>query len=125
MSIWDKGGSFTRKKLSTVLVGKPSATRSEIDAALRDTDYDEITDFTDRLRIEGVIKEDMDTTADESGMFISSIASAIESAQGLQQTIQSKGENFDVPAWVQAKSALASDYLHSINRYYKGNPDQD
>ena len=125
MSIWDKGGSFTRKKLSAVLCGKPNASRSEIDAALRDTDYDEITDFTDRLRIEGVIKEDMDTTADESGMFISSIASAIESAQGLQQTIQSKGENFDVPAWVQAKSALASDYLHSINRYYKGNPDQD
>ena len=125
MSIWDKGGSFTRKKLSAVLVGKPNASRSEIDAALRDTDYDEITNFTDRLRIEGVIKEDMDTTADESGMFISSIASAIESAQGLQQTIQAKGENFDVPAWVQAKSALASDYLHSINRYYKGNPDQD
>jgi hypothetical protein len=228
MSIWDKGGSFTRKKLSAVLCGKPNASRSEIDAALRDTDYDEITDFTDRLRIEnvitekqfkgldgipsntslekiskdqklkiikapgniidfivpngvsrnfwqvigtgkikqnsadeyylegkiinspmfkslddlikgvlwksmeerrrfneGVIKEDMDTTADESGMFISSITSAIESAQGLQQTIQSKGENFDVPAWVQAKSALASDYLHSINRYYKGNPDQD
>jgi serine protease inhibitor len=125
MSIWDKGGSFTRKKLSAVLCGKPNASRSEIDAALRDTDYDEITNFTDRLRIEGVIKEDMDTTADESGMFISSITSAIESAQGLQQTIQSKGENFDVPAWVQAKSALASDYLHSINRYYKGNPDQD
>lgn len=252
MSIWDKGGSFTRKKLSTVLCGKTNASRSEIDAALRDTDYDEITDFTDRLRIEGIIKEDtdtstiikdldkvrhdlikkvdvliakkkklysnvdittpmsadekqldkdiqsifsqiqdiiqqkrkiktesvnedkvyidylnkqkgfkqdrikfnsyeeavkwarknfekfntdmikyesvnedMDTTADESGMFISSITSAMESAQGIQQTIQAKGENFDVPAWVQAKTALASDYLHSINRYYKGNPDQD
>jgi len=252
MSIWDKGGSFTRKKLSSVLCGKTNASRSEIDAALRDTDYDEVTDVTDRLRIEGIIKEDtdtttiikdldkvrhdlikkvdvliakkkklysnvdittpmsadekqldkdiqsifsqiqdiiqqkrkiktesvnedkvyidylnkqkgfkqdrikfnsyeeavkwarknfekfnpdmikyesvnedMDTTADESGMFISSITSAMESAQGIQQTIQSKGENFDVPAWVQAKTALASDYLHSINRYYKGNPDQD
>jgi hypothetical protein len=228
MSIWDKGGSFTRKKLASIICKDPKATRRDIEQELRDFDYDEVTDVTDRLRIESVltekqfkgldgidskipltkiskdqklkiikakgniidfivpkgekrnfwqvigtgnikktsngeyyldgrvinspmfksnddlidgvdwksmerrrrfnesvINEDMDTTADESGMFISSIASAIESAQGLQQTIQSKGENFDVPAWVQAKSALASDYLHSINRYYKGNPDQD
>ena len=78
-----------------------------------------------KIKNENVIEEDMDTTADESGMFISSITSVMESAQGIQQTIQAKGENFDVPAWVQAKTALASDYLHSINRYYKGNPDQD
>jgi hypothetical protein len=78
-----------------------------------------------KIKTENVVVEDMDTTADESGMFISSITSAMESAQGIQQTIQAKGENFDVPAWVQAKTALASDYLHSINRYYKGNPDQD
>ena len=203
MSIWDKGGSFTRKKIGSVLCDDPKASRRDVEEALRDTDYDEITDFTDRLRIEGIIKEDTDTsniikdldkvrhdlikkvdvliakkkklysnvdittpmsadekqldkdiqslfsqiqsliqqkrkiktedvikedegtTADESGMFISSITSAIESAQGIQQTIQAKGEDFDVPAWVQAKTALASDYLHSINRYYKGNPDQD
>ena len=78
----------------------------------------------DMIKYEAV-NEDEGTTADESGMFISSITSTIESAQGIQQTIQAKGENFDVPAWVQAKTALASDYLHSINRYYKGNPDQD
>jgi hypothetical protein len=125
MSLWDKGGSFTRKKLASIICKDPKATRRDVEDELRNSDYDEVTDVTDRLRIEGIIKEDMDTTADESGMFISSITSAIESAQGLQQTIQSKGENFDVPAWVQAKSALASDYLHSINRYYKGNPDQD
>ena len=203
MAIWDKGGSFTRKKIGTILLKDPKANRRDIEDALRTSDYDEITDVTDRLRIEGVIKEDtdtsaiikdldkvrhdlikkvdvliakkkklysnvdittpmsadekqldkdiqsifsqiqdliqqkrkiktenvvvedMDTTADESGMFISSITSTIESAQGIQQTIQAKGENFDVPAWVQAKTALASDYLHSINRYYKGNPDQD
>lgn len=252
MAIWDKGGSFTRKKIGTILLKDPKANRRDIEDALRTSDYDEITDVTDRLRIEGVIKEDADTstiikdldkvrhdlikkvdvliakkkklysnvdittpmsadekqldkdiqsifsqiqdliqqkrkiktesvneekvyidylnkekgfkqdrikfnsyeeavkwarknfekfnpdmikyesvnedegtTADESGMFISSITSTIESAQGIQQTIQAKGEDFDVPAWVQAKTALASDYLHSINRYYKGNPDQD
>ena len=125
MAIWDKGGSFTRKKIGTILLKDPNASRRDIENELRNSDYDEVTDVTDRLRIEGIIKEDMDTTADESGMFISSITSAMESAQGIQQTIQAKGENFDVPAWVQAKTALASDYLHSINRYYKGNPDQD
>jgi len=228
MSLWDNGGSFTRKKLASIICKDPKATRRDIEDELRNSDYDEVTDVTDRLRIEsvltekqfkgldgipantslekiskeqklkiikasgniidfivpkgvsrnfwqvigtgkikqnsadeyylegkvinspmfkslddlikgvlwksmeerrrfneGIIKEDMDTTADESGMFISSIASAIESAQGLQQIIQAKGENFDVPAWVQAKTALASDYLHSINRYYNGNPNQD
>lgn len=252
MSLWDKGGSFTRKKLGSIICKDPKATRRDIEDELRNSDYDEVTDVTDRLRIEGIIKEDTDTsniikdldkvrhdlikkvdvliakkkklysnvdiespmsadekqldkdiqsifsqiqsliqqkrkiknesvneekvyidylnkekgfkqdrikfnsyeeavkwarknfekfnpdmikyesvnedegtTADESGMFISSIKSTMESTQGIQQIIQSKGEVFDVPAWVQAKSALASDYLHSINRYYKGNPDQD
>jgi hypothetical protein len=78
-----------------------------------------------KIKNETVIKEDENTTADESGMFISSIKSTMESAQSIQQTIQSKGEVFNVPAWVQAKTALASDYLDSINRYYKGNPDQE
>jgi hypothetical protein len=120
MSIWDKGGSFTRKKLSAVLVGKPNASRSEIDAALRDTDYDEITDFTDRLRIEGIMKENEDSVADESRMAMSGIKTAIESANNIQQIFNSKGEEFDVPAWVQSYLALASDYLHSINEYYNG-----
>jgi hypothetical protein len=276
MAIWDKGGSFTRKKIGTILLKDPKATRRDIENELRNSDYDEVTDVTDRLRIEGiikeedsvetlkglkemamgdleriedyaemisdrmkegqeleswmysqitlavdqlnsvhdamdgndgvkesvneastnpadiikdldkvrhdlikkvdvliakkkklyanvdittpmsadekqldkdiqsifsqiqgiiqqkrkiknetVIKEDENTTADESGMFISNIKSTMESAQSIQQTIQSKGEVFNVPAWVQAKTALASDYLDSINRYYKGNPDQE
>ena len=276
MAIWDKGGSFTRKKIGTILLKDPKANRRDIEDALRTSDYDEVTDVTDRLRIEGiikeedsaetltglkemamgdleriedyaemisdrmkegqdleswmysqitlavdqlnsvhdamdgndgvkesvnesstnpadiikdldkvrhdlikkvdvliakkkklyanvdittpmsadekqldkdiqsifsqiqgiiqqkrkiknetVIKEDENTTDDESGMFISNIKSTMESAQSIQQTIQSKGEVFNVPAWVQAKSALASDYLHSISRYYKGNPDQE
>jgi hypothetical protein len=276
MAIWDKGGSFTRKKIGTILLKDPKANRRDIEDALRTSDYDEVTDVTDRLRIEGiikeedsaetltglkemamgdleriedyaemisdrmkegqdleswmysqitlavdqlnsvhdamdgndgvkesvnesstnpadiikdldkvrhdlikkvdvliakkkklyanvdittpmsadekqldkdiqsifsqiqgiiqqkrkiknetVIKEDENTTDDESGMFISNIKSTMESAQSIQQTIQSKGEVFNVPAWVQAKTALASDYLNSIDRYYKGNPNQD
>ena len=203
MSLWDKGGSFTRKKLGTIICRDPKANRRDIEDELRNSGYDEVTDVTDRLRIEGiikenedasniikdldkvrhdlikkvdvlitkkkklyanvdittpisadekqldkdiqsifsqiqgiiqqkrkiknetVIKEDENTTDDESGMFISNIKSTMESAQSIQQTIQSKGEVFNVPAWVQAKTALASDYLHSISRYYKGNPDQE
>ena len=60
MSIWDKGGSFTRKKIGAVLCGDPKADRRDVEEALRDSDYSEVTDVTDRLRIEGVIKEGED-----------------------------------------------------------------
>ena len=57
MSIWDKGGSFTRKKIAAVLCNDPKADRRDVDDALRNSGYDEVTDVTDRLRIEGVITE--------------------------------------------------------------------
>jgi hypothetical protein len=60
MSIWDKGGSFTRKKIAAVLCGDPKADRRDVEDALRNSGYDEVTDVTDRLRIEGVIKEGED-----------------------------------------------------------------
>ena len=60
MSIWDKGGSFTRKKIGAVLCGDPKADRRDVDDALRNSGYDEVTDVTDRLRIEGVITEGED-----------------------------------------------------------------
>jgi hypothetical protein len=58
MSIWDKGGSFTRKKIGAVLCNDPKADRRDVEDALRNSGYDEVTDVTDRLRIEGVIKEE-------------------------------------------------------------------
>jgi hypothetical protein len=198
MSLWDKGGSFTRKKLGTIICRDPKANRRDIEDELRNSGYDEVTDVTDRLRIEGiikenedasniikdldkvrhdlikkvdvlitkkkklyanvdittpmsadekqldkdiqsifsqiqgiiqqkrkiknenVIKENEDTVADESRMARSGIKTAIESANNIQQIFTSKGEEFDVPAWVQSYLALASDYLHSINEYYNG-----
>jgi hypothetical protein len=60
MAIWDKGGSFTRKKIGAVLCGDPKADRRDVEEALIDSDYSEVTDVTDRLRIEGVIKEGED-----------------------------------------------------------------
>jgi hypothetical protein len=60
MAIWDKGGSFTRKKIGTILLKDPNANKRDIEDALRNSDYDEVTDVTDRLRIEGVITEGED-----------------------------------------------------------------
>jgi hypothetical protein len=57
MSIWDKGGSFTRKKIGAVLCGDPKADRRDVEEAIRNSGYDEVTDVTDRLRIEGIITE--------------------------------------------------------------------
>jgi hypothetical protein len=61
MSIWDKGGSFTRKKIAAVLCGDPKADRRDVEDAIRNSGYDEVTDVTDRLRIEGIIKEGEDS----------------------------------------------------------------
>jgi hypothetical protein len=73
-----------------------------------------------KIKNENVIKENEDTVTDESRMARSGIKTAIESANNIQQIFTSKGEEFDVPAWVQSYLALASDYLHSINEYYNG-----
>jgi hypothetical protein len=198
LQMWDKANPFGKKKIGTVLCRNPRASRNDIIAAMRDSDYKEITHFTDKLHIESVVMEDTDTStiikdldkvrhdlikkvdvliskkkklyanvdittpmsadekqldkdiqsifsqiqsiiqqkrkiktenvvvenedtvADESRMAMSGIKTAIESANNIQQIFNSKGEEFDVPAWVQSYLALASDYLHSINEYYNG-----
>jgi hypothetical protein len=199
LQMWDKANSFGKKKIGTVLCRNPRASRNDIIAAMRDSDYKEITHFTDKLHIESVVVEDTDTSniikdldkvrhdlikkvdvlitkkkklyanvdittpmsadekqldkdiqsifsqiqsiiqqkrkiktenvvvedtgteADESGMAKGQTKTAIEAATSIQQILDSKGDNFDVPAWVQSYLALASDYLQSINEYYKGN----
>ena len=198
LQMWDKANAFGKKKIGTVLCRNPRASRNDIIEAMRDSDYKEITHFTDKLHIESVVMEDTDTStiikdldkvrhdlikkvdvliskkkklyanvdittpmsadekqldkdiqsifsqiqsiiqqkrkiktenvvvenedtvADESRMARSGIKTAIESANNIQQIFTSKGEEFDVPAWVQSYLALASDYLHSINEYYNG-----
>ena len=121
LQMWDKANSFGKKKIGTVLCRNPRASRNDIIEAMRDSDYKEITHFTDKLHIESVVVEDTGTEADESGMAKGQTKTAIEAATNIQQILDSKGDNFDVPAWVQSYLALASDYLQSINEYYKGN----
>lgn len=199
LQMWDKANPFGKKKIGTVLCRNPKASRNDIIDAMRDSDYKEITHFTDKLHVESVVVEDTDTSniikdldkvkhdlikkvdvliikkkklyanvdittpmsadekqldkdiqsifsqiqsliqqkrkikvenvvvedkgteADESGMAKGQTKTAIEAATNIQQILDSKGDNFDVPAWVQSYLALASDYLQSINEYYKGN----
>ena len=57
MAIYDKAGSFTKKKIGTIVCKDPTASRKDIDNQLRDSDYNEITDFTDHLKMENVVNE--------------------------------------------------------------------
>jgi len=71
------------------------------------------------------VVEDKGTVGDESGMAIAQLKDGLQNGVNVLKIFQSKGDMFDVPAWVQSYLALASDYLHSINEYYKGNKEAE
>lgn len=63
MQMYHKGGSFTKKKIASVVCKDPKASQKQIEDALEDADYTEIIEFEDELGIhEGLIKEDIDST---------------------------------------------------------------
>lgn len=49
MKMWDKAGSFGRKKIGAAVSLNPNANRRQIERDLRDTDYAEITDISIKL----------------------------------------------------------------------------
>jgi hypothetical protein len=49
MKLYDKAGSFGKKKISAAATASTNASRREIERALRDTDYDEISDISDKI----------------------------------------------------------------------------
>ena len=49
MKMWDKASSFGRKKIGVAVCNDPNATRREVERSLRDTDYEEVTDMSDKL----------------------------------------------------------------------------
>lgn len=49
MKLYDKAGSFGKKKISAAATSSTNASRREIERALRDTDYDEISDISDKI----------------------------------------------------------------------------
>lgn len=121
MSIWDNGGSFTRKKLGTLICRDTNAKRSDIEAALRDTDYSEITDFTDRLRIEG-ITESVETLNNELMTQIKWVLKKLSKANLSQPEIQKYTkikndtlEKLNSPHLIQYRKMKRAGNVESVN----------
>ena len=56
--LWDKAGAFTRKKIAAVVTKNPNSAWAKIARELRNSDYDEVTDYTDALNLaEGLQKK--------------------------------------------------------------------
>ena len=49
--LWDKASSFTRKKIAAVVTKNPNSSWDKIAKELRYSDYEEVTDYTDALRL--------------------------------------------------------------------------
>lgn len=104
MAIWDRGGSFTRKKLGVVLCGDPNASKKDIEFAIKDSDYNEITDVTDRLRIEGVIKEGED-----------SIPGGLAKGMTLNDIAEKHGVSVDILV-AEFKKGIQTEMEHTTDR---------
>lgn len=61
MQMYLKGGSFTKKKVASVVCKNPNASQKQIEDALEDADYNEIIEFEDELGIhEAIVNENWD-----------------------------------------------------------------
>jgi hypothetical protein len=58
MKMYDKGGSFTKKKVAVVVCKNPRASRRDIEEQLLDSDYNEITQYQDELQIAESVQGD-------------------------------------------------------------------
>ncbi len=54
MKMYDMAGSYGKKKISAATTSSTNSSKRDIERALRDTDYDEITDISDKLGIKEV-----------------------------------------------------------------------
>ncbi len=57
MNMFDKGGSFTKKKVAAVVTKNPHSNRNKIADYLKDMDYSEIIDVEDELGIKESVNE--------------------------------------------------------------------
>jgi uncharacterized protein YdcH (DUF465 family) len=58
MKMYDRGGSFTKKKVAVVVCKNPKASRRDIEEQLLDSDYNEITQYQDELNIQESVEGD-------------------------------------------------------------------
>lgn len=49
LKLWDKASMFGKKKISAVVSANPNASKREVERELRNADYEEISDWSDKL----------------------------------------------------------------------------
>jgi hypothetical protein len=54
MKMYDRGGSFTKKKIGAVVCKDPKASRKDVEEVLFDSDYRDITQFEDELGLKEI-----------------------------------------------------------------------
>ena len=54
MKMYDRGGSFTKKKIGAVICKDPKATRKDVEEELFDSDYRDIIEFEDELGLKEI-----------------------------------------------------------------------
>src|SRR5210317_511562 len=59
----------------------------------------------------------------EVSMAIGQLKTIGDYAAKLQSILQSKGDDYNIEAWVQAKITSAEDYINSVGHYMENNPD--
>lgn len=57
MKLWDKAGSFGRKKIAAAVCANPNANRNDVAKELRYSDYKEVTHYTDKLGLREIIEK--------------------------------------------------------------------
>ena len=57
MKLWDKAGSFGRKKIGAAVCANPRATKSDVARELRYSGYNDVTDYTDKLGLHEIIQK--------------------------------------------------------------------
>ena len=57
MKLWDKAGSFGRKKIGAAVCANPRATKSDVARELRYSGYNDISDYTDKLGLHEFVEK--------------------------------------------------------------------
>jgi hypothetical protein len=57
MKLWDKAGSFGRKKIGAAVCANPRATRNDVAKELRYSGYKDVSDYTDKLGLHEFIQK--------------------------------------------------------------------
>jgi len=55
--MYQRAGAFTRKKIAAVITSNPNANWNEIEKEIKFSDYEEITNYTDKLGLSEVLKK--------------------------------------------------------------------